>query len=66
MGFNLRYLPSLNTLKAKREELQDDVAFLAWAYGKNDAHIGSSKSFKYLKQVRYEREITNKPGNTKI
>jgi hypothetical protein len=66
MGFNLRYLPRLGKLKAKREELQDDVAFLAWAYGKNDAHIGSTKSFKYLKKVRYERKIADKPSNTKI
>ena len=64
MGFNLRYLPEVKTLKAKREELNDDVAFLAWAYGSADGHVGSSKSFKYLKEVRYERKATIKSDNT--
>ena len=64
MGFNVRYLPGVKKLQEKRKELQDDVAFLAWAYGKSDAQIGSSKSFKYLKKVRYERKTADKPNNS--
>ena len=66
MGFNLRYLPSVKKLKEKRKELQDDDAFLTWVYGKSDAQIGSSKSFKYLKQIKNERKTTDKQHNTEV
>ena len=66
MGFYLKHLPSAKKLKEKREELHDDGKFLAWVYGKCDAFIGSTKSFKYLKRVRHERKTTDKPDNTKV
>ena len=66
MGFYLKHLPSAKTLKQKREELQDDNAFLSWVYGKGDVFIGSIKSFKYLKRIKRERKTANKPSNTEV
>lgn len=66
MGFHLRHLPTTKKLKEKREELQDDDAFLTWVYGSGDAFIGSIKSFKYLKRVKHERKAAHKHNNTKV
>ncbi len=56
MGFNKKYIPSLEDLMKIREGMNDDDRFLDTYLYKPDALIGSSESLDYLKQLSEKKK----------
>ena len=62
MGFNKRYIPSLDKLIEKREEYQSDKDFLKAVVGKSDALIGPQDSMEYLDSIYEKIKREDEPG----
>ena len=62
MGFNKRYIPSLDKLIEKREEYQSDKDFLKAVVGKSDALIGPQDSIEYLDSIYEKIKKEDEPG----
>jgi len=56
MSFNRRILPEVEKLVKMREKAQNDEEFIKSLYRGADALQGSTESFNYVAQVKYEIE----------
>jgi hypothetical protein len=56
MSFNRRILPEVEKLVKLREKAQNDEEFIKSLYRGADALQGSTESFNYVAQVKYEIE----------
>ena len=52
MGYHVRHIPEVETLKRMRERSESDEEFLKSLYGKSESFVMSTESSKYLEEVK--------------
>ena len=60
MGYHVRHIPEVETLKRMRERSESDEEFLRNLYGKSESFVMSRESSKYLEKIKNNIKETKK------